>query len=116
MTAGRIRANVEYVNHKYADKSDNERLSLLFKAILADYAGYDEMMAKKLAEEQRIAHEKEVKDNIKKLSDIDWRKTNPEWENLVFVNGRVAANRSTQKAMSHYMREVLSETAGNDNG
>lgn len=71
MTAGRIRANVEYVNHKYADKSDNERLSLLFKAILADYAGYDEMMAKKLAEEQRIAHEKEVKDSIKKLSDSE---------------------------------------------
>jgi len=54
--------------------------------------------------------------HLKKLSDIDWRKTNPEWENLVFVNGRVAANRSTQKAMSNYMREVLSETAGNNNG
>ena len=54
--------------------------------------------------------------SLKKLSDIDWRKTNPEWENLVFVNGRVAANRSTQKAMSNYMREVLIETAGNNNG
>lgn len=54
--------------------------------------------------------------HLKKLSDIDWRKTNPKWENLVFVNGRVAANRSTQKAMSNYMREVLSETAGNNNG
>lgn len=55
-------------------------------------------------------------DNLKRLSDIDWRKTNPEWEKLVFVNGRVAANRSTQKAMSNYMREVLIETAGNKNG
>lgn len=54
--------------------------------------------------------------HLKKLSEIDWRKTNPKWENLVFVNGRVAANRSTQKAMSSYMREVLSETAGNNNG
>ena len=54
--------------------------------------------------------------HLKKLSDINWSKTNPEWENLVFVNGRVAANRSTQKAMSNYMREVLSETAGNNNG
>ena len=54
--------------------------------------------------------------SLKRLSDIDWRKTNPEWENLVFVNGRVAANRSTQKAMSNYMREVLIETAGNNNG
>ena len=53
---------------------------------------------------------------LKKLSDIDWRKTNPEWENLVFVNGRVAANRSTQKAMSNYMREVLSKTVGDSNG
>ena len=54
--------------------------------------------------------------HLKKLADIDWRKTNPNWENLVFVNGRVAANRSTQKAMSTYMREVLMETAGNENG
>lgn len=53
---------------------------------------------------------------LKNLSSIDWRKTNPEWENLVFVNGRVAANRSTQKAMSNYLREVLIETAGNKNG
>ena len=71
MTAGRIKANVEYVNHKYADKSDNERMSLLFKAIIADYAGYDLEVAEQLAEEKRLAHEKEVKDNIKKLSDID---------------------------------------------
>lgn len=55
-------------------------------------------------------------DNLKRLSDIDWHKTNPEWENLVFVNGRVAANRSTQKVMSKYIREVLIETAGNKNG
>lgn len=53
---------------------------------------------------------------LKKLADIDWRKTNPDWENLAFVNGRVAANRSTQKAMSSYIREVLTETAGNNNG
>ena len=53
---------------------------------------------------------------LRKLSAIDWRKTNPEWENLVFVNGRVAANRSTQKAMSTYMRKTLMETVGNDNG
>ncbi len=50
------------------------------------------------------------------LANIDWRKTNPEWENLVFVNGKVAANRSTQKAMSNYIRKVLIETAGNNNG
>lgn len=55
-------------------------------------------------------------DYLKKLSKIDWHKTNPEWENLVFVNGRVAANRSTQKAMSNYMRKLLIETVGNENG
>ena len=54
--------------------------------------------------------------HLKKLADIDWRKTNPDWENLVFVNGKVAANRSTQKAMSSYMREVLMETVGNNDG
>lgn len=55
-------------------------------------------------------------DYLKALTNIDWRKINPDWENLVFVNGRVAANRSTQKAMSSYIREVLMETAGNNNG
>ena len=46
-------------------------------------------------------------EHLKKLSDVDWRKTNPEWENLVFVNGRFAANRSTQKAMSNYIKNLL---------
>ncbi len=46
------------------------------------------------------------------ISTIDWRKDNPVWENLVFVNGKVAANRSTQRAMSSYMREHLLEMAG----
>ena len=53
---------------------------------------------------------------LEKLSIIDWRKTNPAWDNLVFVNGRVAANRSTQKAMSSYMKKVLIETDGNEDG
>ena len=44
---------------------------------------------------------------LEKLSIIDWRKTNPAWDNLVFVNGRVAANRSTQKAMSSYKLNTL---------
>ena len=34
----------------------------------------------------------------------------------MFVNGRVAANRSTQKAMSSYMKKVLIETDGNEDG
>ena len=54
--------------------------------------------------------------HLKKLDSIDWRKTNPAWENLVFVNGRVAANRSTQRAMSCYIKNVLLETVGMENG
>lgn len=54
--------------------------------------------------------------HLKNLDSIDWRKTNPAWENLVFVNGRVAANRSTQRAISCYMKNVLLETVGMENG
>lgn len=43
------------------------------------------------------------------LDYIDWRKTNPDWENLVFINGKVAANRSTQKAMSAYFIKRMTE-------
>lgn len=50
------------------------------------------------------------------LSEINWRKSNPTWENLVFVNGRVAANRSTQRAMSEYVEGVLLGTVGINNG
>ena len=50
------------------------------------------------------------------LNVIDWKKTNPIWENLVFINGKVAANRSTQRAMSSYMESILLETAGTPNG
>lgn len=50
------------------------------------------------------------------LEEIDWKKSNPAWENLVFINGKVAANRSTQRAMSTYMKKILLETAGIDNG
>lgn len=50
------------------------------------------------------------------LDAIDWSKINPIWENLVFLNGKVAANRSTQRAMSSYMKDILLETAGTPNG
>lgn len=54
--------------------------------------------------------------HLKNLDAIDWGKENPIWENLVFVNGKVAANRSTQRAMSSYMKDVLLETVGKENG
>lgn len=53
--------------------------------------------------------------HLKNLDSINWRKTNPIWENLVFVNGKVAANRSTQHAMSCYIKNVLLETVGMEN-
>lgn len=56
------------------------------------------------------------RDHLKNLVNIDWSKTNPIWKNLVFLNGKVAANRSTQRAMSVYMKNVLLETVGEING
>lgn len=53
---------------------------------------------------------------LKTLAGIDWKKSNPVWENLVFVNGRVAANRSTQHAMSEHIKDILLETVGIGNG
>ncbi|MBQ9031109.1 MAG: DNA sulfur modification protein DndB [Parasporobacterium sp.] len=47
------------------------------------------------------------KEHLLALDQIDWRKTNPTWNNLVFVNGKVAANRSTQHAMSSYIEKKL---------
>jgi DNA sulfur modification protein DndB len=58
------------------------------------------------------AYPNEWVDKLYKLKDIDWSKGNPVWENLVFVNGRVAANRSTQRAMSNYIKEFLLDTKG----
>lgn len=50
------------------------------------------------------------------LDKIDWRKTNPDWNNLVFINGKIAANRATQKSMSEFMKNTLLETEGNTHG
>lgn len=63
-----------------------------------------------------ISHPKEWEQRMSILAKIDWKKSNPAWENLVFVNGRVAANRSTQRAMSEYIKGILLETVGINNG
>lgn len=62
------------------------------------------------------AYPNDWKERINVLANIDWKKSNPIWENLVFVNGKVAANRSTQRAMSSYMRSILLGMDGNENG
>lgn len=51
-------------------------------------------------------------ERLEVLEQIDWSKTNPEWDNLVFVNGKVAANRSTQCAMSTYLEKKLVKVEG----
>lgn len=68
-------------------------------------------------------HSKNWRERLTALESINWRKTNPIWDSLVFVNGKVAANRSTQKLMSNYMREILCgckdvtrKEAGEENG
>ena len=55
-------------------------------------------------------HPDDWEQRLKVLAEIDWKKSNPAWENLVFVSGKVAANRSTQRAMSEYMKDILLET------
>ena len=46
-------------------------------------------------------------EKLQKLNSIDWQKSNPQWEGLIFVRGKVAANRATQKAMSGFMTSYL---------
>lgn len=53
-------------------------------------------------------------ERLRRLEFIDWRKSNPLWEGLVFVNGKVAANRSTQKAMTKYMNDYISKDNGEE--
>ena len=54
-------------------------------------------------------------DQLKRLDQIDWRKKNPLWEGLVFVNGKVAANRATQKAMTQFMIDYITKENGEEN-
>lgn len=46
-------------------------------------------------------------EKLQKLNSIDWQKSNPQWEGLIFVHGKVAANRATQKAMSGFITSYL---------
>ena len=50
------------------------------------------------------------------LDHINWEKSNPDWDGLVFVNGKVAANRSTQKAMSEYIKKIMINDQGKNHG
>ena len=54
-------------------------------------------------------------DQLKRLDQIDWRKKTPLWEGLVFVNGKVAANRATQKAMTQFMIDYITKENGEEN-
>lgn len=56
------------------------------------------------------------KERIANLAKVDWKKDNPIWNDLVFVNGKVAANRSSQKALSTYIEKIMMEETGETNG
>lgn len=56
------------------------------------------------------------KERIANLAKVDWKKDNPIWNDLVFVNGKVAANRSSQKALSNYIEKIMMEETGETNG
>lgn len=56
------------------------------------------------------------KERIANLAKVDWKKDNPIWNYLVFVNGKVAANRSSQKALSTYIEKIMMEETGETNG
>lgn len=62
------------------------------------------------------AHPQDWKNRISNLLRVDWRKENPVWNDLVFVNGKVAANRSTQSALSTYVEKIFMEETGENNG
>ena len=49
---------------------------------------------------------------LSNLDSMDWRKDNRVWNDLVFVNGKIAANRSTQKAMSEYIKNIMTKNIG----
>ncbi len=44
---------------------------------------------------------------LDRLDNINWRKDNEDWKDLIYTNGRVAANRTSQKALSLYVEEIL---------
>ncbi len=62
------------------------------------------------------AYPQDWKKYISRLLNVDWRKDNPVWNDLVFVNGKVATNRSSQKALSSYVEKILMEETGENNG
>lgn len=62
------------------------------------------------------AYPQDWKKRVVNLSNVDWRKDNPIWNDLVFVNGKVAANRSSQKALSTYIEKIMMEETDENNG
>lgn len=60
-------------------------------------------------------HPHDWKKRIANLARVDWKKDNPIWNGLVFVNGKVAANRSSQKALSTYIEKIMMQETGETN-
>ena len=55
------------------------------------------------------------KKKISNIAKVNWKKDNPIWNDLLFVNGKVAANRSSQKALSTYIEKIMMEETGENN-
>jgi len=62
------------------------------------------------------AYPDDWKKRVANLTRVDWKKDNPIWTDLIFVNGKVAANRSSQKALSTYIEKIMMEETGENNG
>jgi DNA sulfur modification protein DndB len=60
------------------------------------------------------AYPNKWKSSLSVLNQIGWGKDNPKWHELVFINGKVVANRATQQAMSKYIEYLLLSNVGDD--
>lgn len=56
------------------------------------------------------------KKKVANLTKVDWKKENSIWNDLLLVNGKVVANRSSQKALSMYIEKIMMEETGENNG
>lgn len=52
-------------------------------------------------------HPTDWRQRLEKLTDIDWRKSNPEWEGVVVVAGSVSSNRQSRQATKAYVKRKL---------
>lgn len=52
-------------------------------------------------------HPNQWQDKLQNLRDINWKRTNPEWEDRVIVNGSVTNNRNSRAFMASYFKKKI---------